>query len=71
MWLRRPDFFRVQAGVNVFPLELHELARSYSAYTNARPLPEMLQSQMSDDEAVKGIVDVYHKIQVESDRGID
>jgi hypothetical protein len=65
MWTARPDYFRVQSGVNFLPLDLVQIARDYSAYSDAKPLPEMTGAP-EEEAAVKQIEDIYKKFQLAS-----
>jgi hypothetical protein len=64
-WVVRPDYFRVQSGVNFLPLDLAEIARAYSAYSDSKPLPDLLR-QRGDDTASKRIEDIYQKFRLAS-----
>jgi hypothetical protein len=62
MWTVRPDYFRVQSGVNFLPLNLVQIAREYSAYSDSKPLPGTLLQQ-GEEKAAERIVEIYQKIQ--------
>jgi Ion channel len=67
IWMTRPDYFRVQPGVNYLPLDLVSIGREYSAYSRDRksgspPLPS-LPALHADEAAIKRIEDVYQQIQ--------
>jgi hypothetical protein len=62
MWQTRPDYFRVQSGVNYLPLDLDQIAHEYSAYSDKRPLPE-LSSQPPQEDAARQIEETYSKFQ--------
>lgn len=62
MWSGRPDYFRVQSGVNLLPLNLVQIAREYSAYSDSKPLPDML-FQHGEEKAVERIEEVYENLQ--------
>ena len=62
MWAARPDYFRVQTGVNFLPLDLVQIAREYSAYSDKKPLPQF-RSQQREETAIKRIEDVYQRFQ--------
>jgi hypothetical protein len=63
MWSGRPDYFRVQSGVNFLPLNLVQIAREYSAYSDSQPLPIMLLLQHGEEKAVERIEEIYQKFQ--------
>jgi hypothetical protein len=65
MWAVRPDYFRVQSGVNFLPLDLVQIAREYSAYSDKKPLPDLLR-QHGEETATKRIEDIYQKFQLAS-----
>jgi ion channel len=65
MWVARPDYFRVQSGVNVLPLELAQIALHYSAYSDKKPLPE-LPAWRGEAEAVERIEKTYQQFQLAS-----
>ncbi len=65
LWYSHPDYFRVQAGVNVLPTELYSIAGEYSAYSNGRPLPP-LTLQSEQDDAANKILSTYRRFQATS-----
>jgi hypothetical protein len=38
IWLNRPDYFRLQSGANILPLDLERIALAYSAYSDKKAL---------------------------------
>jgi hypothetical protein len=66
IWMKRPDYFRVQAGVNSLPVDLVTIARDYSAYSDkSKPLPQILPDKAEDDAVVR-IKDIYRQFQLKS-----
>jgi Ion channel len=65
IWNFRPDYFRVQSGVNFLPLDLVQIASAYSSYSNKEPLPEIL-SQANEDASAKRIEEAYRRFQAAS-----
>jgi Ion channel len=65
MWTRRPDYFRVQSGVNLLPIDLVRVARGYSVFTDKNPLPDLLREQR-EDAAIKQILELYEKYRTAS-----
>ena len=65
LWYAHPDYFRVQAGVNVLPTELYSIAGEYSAYADGPPLPPMTLQSEQDDAANK-ILSTYRQFQTTS-----
>lgn len=64
MWTSRPDYFRVQLGVNVLPLDLVQIARQYSAYSDKKPLPDL--PRHGEEAAAKRIEEVYQQFHLAS-----
>ena len=65
MWIARPDYFRLQSGVNFLPLDLVHIAREYSAYSDNQPLPDMLPEH-GEEVATKRIEDIYQNFRLAS-----
>ncbi|TDY16920.1 ion channel [Paraburkholderia sp. BL6665CI2N2] len=65
LWYAHPDYFRVQAGVNVLPTELYSIAGEYSAYADGPSLPPMTLQSEQDDAANK-ILSIYRQFQATS-----
>lgn len=65
IWMIRPDYFRVQAGVNFLPLDLFQIARAYSAYSNSKPLPDLLRGP-GEEAAIQRIKDIYERFRLAS-----
>ncbi|MBB6144282.1 hypothetical protein HNQ77_002234 [Silvibacterium bohemicum] len=62
IWLNRPDYFRLQSGVNVLPLDLERIALAYSTYSDKKPLPGLTLTRDQQDSAEK-IDKVYQEFQ--------
>lgn len=65
LWYSHPDYFRIQAGVNVLPTELYSAASEYSAYSEGPPLPPLILQAEQDDAANK-ILSTYRRFQAAS-----
>jgi hypothetical protein len=44
IWKARPDYFRLQEGLNVLPLELERISEAYSAYSDKNRYPCFLNT---------------------------
>jgi hypothetical protein len=62
IWRVRPDYFRLQEGLNVLPLELERISEAYSAYSNKDPLP-VLRENSGAQVAAKKIESIYREFQ--------
>jgi hypothetical protein len=65
IWQYRPDYFRVQAGVNFLPLDLVQIAGGYSAYSDSKPLPDLLRGP-GEEAAVQKIRGIYEQFRLAS-----
>jgi hypothetical protein len=65
IWKARPDYFRLQEGLNVLPLELERISEAYSAYSDKNPLPVFPEHGREQVEAKK-IESVYRAFQAAS-----
>jgi hypothetical protein len=61
IWQARPDYFRVTQNVNFLPIDLVQIARSYSDFAGDRPLPDYLNPD--DQSAILKIRSLYDQAQ--------
>jgi len=65
IWTLRPDYFRLQAGLNLLPLELERISKAYSAYSDKKPVPPFPEDG-AEQTAAKKIESVYRLFQASS-----